>query len=313
MDFIDRAHTDDVTEAEALMSGAYCRHRLSPRDRAENLDLDYVSLPLREARFSVLQYGCEVEVDPGSFETFYMLEMPLAGGVEISYGAETVRSRVGRALLLSPGRRLVSRWGEGTRQLMLLLDRAMVERRLAELSRRPRSGRAVFNPVVDLTTPHGRRLAGHFRSMALALTSGDSDAAEPLLPEIVDHVLQNLAFESDGSIVPERIAVTPRHVKLALELFQARLAERLSMAAVAREVGVSERSLFQGFEHFYQRSPHEMLTRIRLAAARRLIRDDGLAVADAAAKVGMRHLGRFASAYREAFGHLPSAERAGCN
>jgi AraC-like DNA-binding protein len=309
MDWIDRAQTDDVTEAEALMSGAYCRHRLMPRERRADLDLDYVSLAFGSSRFSVLQYGCEVVVDPDSFETFYMLEMPLSGGVDIRYGTENVRSNTRRALLLSPGRRLVSRWAAGTRQLMLLIDRTTVERRLTELSRRPRTGRPIFNPVIDLSTAHGRRIAGNFRLLAAALAEQDATVADEVMPEVLDTLLQNIAFEHEGSIVPERLSVTPRHVKLALELFQARLGERLSMAAVAREVGVSERSLFQGFEHYYQRSPYEMLTRMRLAAAQQMIRG-GLAVADAATKVGMRHLGRFAAAYRDVYGHLPSAERA---
>jgi len=311
MDPFDRAQTDDVTEAEALLSGAYCRHRLMPRDRTDDLALDYVSLPFGSSRFSVLQYGCEVVVDPGSFESFYMLEVPLRGGVAISYGRDDVRSQVGRALLLSPGRRLVSRWTADTRQLMLLLDRATIDTRLAELSHRAPTRGAVFNPMIELASPEGRRITAGFRELARALEATDAAAAELVLPEIVDHLLQSFAFESADSIVPQRLAATPRHVKLALDMFRARLDERLSMAAVAREVGVSERSLFQGFERYYQRSPHEMLTRIRLATARRLIRDDGVAIADAAARVGMRHLGRFAGAYRDAFGHLPSAERAG--
>lgn len=311
MQLIDRAQTDDVTEAEALLSGAYCRHRLMPHARTDDLALDYVSLAFGGARFSVLQYGCEVTVDPGSFESFYMLEVPLSGGVAIRYGGDDVRSRVGRALLLSPGRRLVSRWTAGTRQLMLLLDRATIDARLAQLSHRAPARGAVFNPVIELASPEGRRITAGFRELTRALETTDAAAADLVLPEIVDHLLQSFAFESAESIVPQRLAATPRHVKLALELFRARLGERLSMAAVAREVGVSERSLFQGFERYYQRSPHEMLTRIRLATARRLIRDDGVAITEAAARVGMRHLGRFAGAYRDAFGHLPSAERVG--
>ena len=70
----------------------------------------------------------------------------------------------------------------------------------------------------------------------------------------------------------------------------------------------AERTLYDGFQTYYQRTPHDMLTRFRLEAARRLIRDSGVPVADAARRVGIRHLGRFSATYREAFGVLPSAD-----
>jgi len=80
------------------------------------------------------------------------------------------------------------------------------------------------------------------------------------------------------------------------------------MPVIAQEVGVSERALYDGFQSYYQRTPHETLTRIRMEAARRLIRDDGLSAAEAARRVGIHHLGRFSATYKDAFGVLPSAD-----
>jgi AraC-like DNA-binding protein len=305
---IDRASTADFAEAEAVMSGAYCRHRLQPSDSRANLDLRYVSLALGRSRFSSLHYGCEVIVDPNLFETFYMLEMPLCGGVKLQYGGDTVSSCRGRALLISPGRRLVSRWLGGTRQLMLLIDRETVERRLAELSHRRRTVTPIFSPVIDLAAPHGRGIAAAFRLMAAALE--DPTVAPPdILNSVVDYLLQNFAYEGDGSIVPERLGATPRHVKRAMDIFHEHFDERLSISGIAEEVGVSERALFHGFKRFYQRSPHEMLMRVRMEAARRLITEEGVGVAAAAVKSGVNHLGRFAAEYRKLFGCVPSADK----
>jgi transcriptional regulator GlxA family with amidase domain len=97
-------------------------------------------------------------------------------------------------------------------------------------------------------------------------------------------------------------------VKQAMDALKIRYAERLLMPALAREVGVSERALYEGFQTYYQRTPHEMLTRIRMEAARRLIRDEGLSAADAARRVGIHHLGRFSATYKDAFGVPPSSD-----
>ena len=126
---------------------------------------------------------------------------------------------------------------------------------------------------------------------------------------LVDGMLRNLAFRQGESVVFERLQATPRQVKVAMDLFRDRFSDKLNMSDVAREVGVSERSLFDGFQRYYQRSPLVVLTDIRMQEARRLIRD-GMPVAEAARRVGMPHAGRFAASYKRLFGLAPSAERA---
>ncbi|MFJ6323197.1 MULTISPECIES: AraC family transcriptional regulator [unclassified Rhizobium] len=299
-------------EAEAHLVASYCDHRLAPAYKNETVDFRHRHLQFGSSGFNFLQYGQEVSVSSRGFEEFYMLEMPLAGGVDIAFGTERLRSEPGKALILSPGPKFHSRWREGTRQWMLQIDRKLVDERLTQIARRRRSGDLVFNPVIDLATPHGRHFTFllHIFSDMLAEAADpvEHETISPVLTSVVDELLRNIAFTSGASVVPERLQASPRHVKQAMDILKSRYAERLVMSAIANEIGISERALYDGFHTYYQRTPHEILTRIRMEEARRLIRNDGLAAAQAARSVGLHHLGRFSATYKDTFGVLPSAD-----
>jgi len=309
---IRKTSSTELADAEAHLSTSYCDHHLEPGPNRAALDFRHSSMTLDRSGFNVLQYGAEVSI-ASTFENFYMLEMPIEGGVDIHFGAETLRSGAGVALLLSPGPRFISRWRAGTRQMMLQIDRQALEERFATLARRPGASHPIFNPVIDLNSTYGRYIRSAFSGLAEALADPELATQadlETVVPALIDELLQNIAYRQGASIVPERLHATPKQVKFAIDLFKMRYAERLMMPAVAREIGISERALYEGFQRYYQRSPYDFLTRIRMEAARRLMGQDGLSAAEAAHRVGIRHLGRFAATYRDVFGILPSQDRA---
>lgn len=308
---VKEARATALGEAEAYLATSYCDHRLEPEDKTEAVDFRHRRIQFGGSGFNFLQYGNKVSVS-SRFDEFYMLEMPVTGGVDITFGTETLSSKPGKALILSPGPKFHSHWREGTRQWMLQIDRRLVEERLAQTARRRGVSDPIFNPIIDLATPYGRHLASVLRTFA-EIFAAPAYAIEPetvdaALGSVVDELLRNMAFTSGISIVPERLHASPRHVKHAMDAFKTRYAERLLMPVIASEVGVSERALYEGFQICYQRTPHDVLTRIRMEAARRLIREEGYAAADAARSVGIHHLGRFSATYKDTFGVLPSAD-----
>ncbi|MEO2037590.1 MAG: AraC family transcriptional regulator [Martelella sp.] len=300
----------DPLEAEHYMTRSFCDHRLEVYAGRE-VGFRHHAVKTACGAFNRLEYGAEIEVSAPGFEEFYMLEMPLSGGVRIDFGKEEISSAPGQALLLSPGPRFRSRWQAATRQWMLQIDRCRLEQRIARLTHRAKAEAPVFDPLIDLQTVHGRRLLEAFQVLAADLSEGgdeDDPHREAITDRIIDLILGNIPYLNGQSVVPDRLSATPRHVKRVMDLFHARFGERLSMSAVAWEIGVSERALYEGFQRHYQKTPYEMLTRIRMEEARRLIVEDGLSAGEAARRVGMRHLGRFSSAYRALFDALPSED-----
>ena len=100
-----------------------------------------------------------------------------------------------------------------------------------------------------------------------------------------------------------------RTVKRACEFIEAHLDEPIRIDWVCTHSSTTLRQLERTFRRELQMSPAQYIRARRLAAVnRRLIRDNenGDSITRIAMDHGFTHLGRFAGAYREQFGELPS-------
>jgi AraC-like DNA-binding protein len=100
-----------------------------------------------------------------------------------------------------------------------------------------------------------------------------------------------------------------RQTKSTLELAMTHPDQSLSISDLARHIGVPERTLRTAFQKCYGLSPIEYLRILRLHQARRLLLagcPDLTTVTRIAFGLGFWELGRFAGAYRQLFGELPS-------
>ena len=102
--------------------------------------------------------------------------------------------------------------------------------------------------------------------------------------------------------------VDAARVRRAEEVMRSRLDEPLSVADLARDLGLSLRSLQLAFHAVHGEGPRARLNRIRLDLARaRLLRAAPPEnVTTIALDCGFTHLGRFAEAYLRTFGERPS-------
>ena len=101
----------------------------------------------------------------------------------------------------------------------------------------------------------------------------------------------------------------PRTVERVLDLIAADPSAPLGLADLASHAGVSARRLQQAFVEHVGVSPMAHLRAVRLERAHRDLRDTDLPVAAIAVRWGFNNPGRFAAAYRAAYGESPSAAR----
>lgn len=164
---------------------------------------------------------------------------------------------------------------------------------------------------VSASLPHARRradLLGYVtRQFDDAVPLSDRAGAamavliEELLAELVRQTMPALA---EGRVLPAAL----QRVRMAEEIMRARSDAPLSMAEVAREVGVGLRSLELAFVAVRAMGPRDVLLRMRLerARARLMTALPSDSVTTIALDCGFTHLGRFPAAYRMAFGELPA-------
>jgi AraC-like DNA-binding protein len=298
-----------VGEAVAAMSSRYRSHSLTPAGMGAELDFRHHAVDLGRASLNLLRYGPEVAIDAGSFDTFYMIEIPLSGGVDLDYGGQHVSSDTDHGLVLSPGRHVRSLWRADTTQLMLRLERSLVEQIAAARTGSFAHPTPAFAPRMELAGAAGRRIVRLMQMLALEQIEASREgtkppSAEPLLGAIVDTLFEH----QPGRSLPDRQGPLPWYLNRLRAMLDDPAALTLSVAELAAAIGITPRGLAAGMRRFSGITPHDYLTRRRMEHARRLI-EDGAGVAEAAARVGYANAGRFASTFRGHFGANPSNHR----
>ena len=92
-----------------------------------------------------------------------------------------------------------------------------------------------------------------------------------------------------------------------LELIDAHPAGRLTIDALAREVGLSPAHFARAFKETMGRAPHQYLLALRLECARRLLEARATSLSDIAQRTGFADQAHFTRLFKRAFGITPGA------
>jgi AraC-like DNA-binding protein len=105
--------------------------------------------------------------------------------------------------------------------------------------------------------------------------------------------------------------VTPpaRHLLRARDLADARYAEDLSVADLARAAGLSPAHFSREFRRTFGESPHQYLLTRRLERAAALLRNTDRSVTDICFAVGLTSLGSYTTTFGRVYAMSPAAYR----
>ncbi|MFD6059496.1 AraC family transcriptional regulator [Rhodococcus wratislaviensis] len=258
-------------------------------------------------------YRSEVEV-LSSPTDYYVLNLLLRGGLEISSGIGTVRlTAAGSACVLSPTERLRMRYSPGTQQFFVKVPIPVIEQAFGRLTGEGGGGKIVFS----LPAPAN---AGWPAALQLAVRTIDAiDSGLPPPPQLGDelermlisslllahpHSASELMAQPSAGRAARAVAVIAGAIKAAPE-------RSVDFVELARVQGISPRTLQDGFSHRYGRSPSRFLRDARLDMAHQILtQNPHTSVTEVALSSGFSHLGRFARDYRLRYGVSPSITRA---
>ncbi|WP_315725554.1 MULTISPECIES: AraC family transcriptional regulator [unclassified Bradyrhizobium] len=312
-----RVATHDVDEAAEQIGRIFCPHGLQPKAETAR---DFLALHNCAAfdGFSInyVTYGGVVTIDPGCLDRFFLVQLPFAGAASIRTAAREIATGPDcAASLLSPTLPTRMVW-DNCAQLILLLNRDLVEQRAAALS-----GRAVqpveFEPAIALSTLHGSRLRAHMLALTdLAEGLGGERRRPAAMAANWRETLLDILLEHPSNGLSEairrhsgRIETLPGAVRRARDLLDTQAAEPLDLSQLAAAAGIGIRALQGGFRRHFGMSISDMLLDIRLARlnAQLMTAAPEARIIDLAFELGFTHLGRMAGAYRDKFGETPSA------
>lgn len=305
--------TSDPHEAEALIGQAYLPNRV---DRLGDgpLELRLDSMRLDSATVGLLSFGTETRLRTAE-ATNYHVNLPVRGRVVSRMGATAETEAVpGRASVFLPDHPADILWAADSVQLCLMIPGPTLVEELEQLLGRSVPAPVAFEPAMDLSSPAARGWRASLEVLRTELTEGPALAARARVARqlerlMVDGLLlgQPHNYTDDLDRGSWRPASGP--VARARELLEDQPEEAWSTSALAVAVHLSVRSLQEGFARDAGMPPMAYLQQVRLRRARERLREASpttTTVAAVASGLGVSHLGRFAAAYRRAFGELPS-------
>jgi AraC-like DNA-binding protein len=313
-----RVRTANVDDAAEAIGRIFCPHDLKPVDHsAPDFSAQHNCADFDGFSVNYVAYGGSVSIDPGCLDRFFLLQMPLQGFAQVRTAARDVTTGPGKiASLLSPTVPTQMTWHHDCAQLILLIDRRVVEQRAAALA--GTSVRPVeFEPLVDLTASVGATLHGQVENLVttaerLGPAKAMSPAATANWRETLLGALLNGQRHSSSHAIDVfngRIDAQPAALRRARAWLEAQAAEPLDLEQLAEVAGTGIRALQIGFRRHFGTSVSAMLQDIRLAqlnARLKTARPDERIV-DIAFDLGFTHLSRMASTYRAKFGESPSS------
>jgi AraC-like DNA-binding protein len=301
----------DLDEARERVAKVFCPHRLETLGARSLFDACHHHLPGQRLSLNYIEYGARTLIAPGELDGFYLMQIPLSGGAQITNGRDTYLSTPDCAAILNPHLPTRMIWEEGTRQVLVQISRLAMQDHLAELIGGVSDRPLTFAGPLDLTTGPGAML----RRLVLWLVA-ESDAGNPpigpglMARQIESTVLSGLLetpHDHQPQLTRARAAPRPRHMRLAEGFIEAHLDQQITLQDVAGAAGISSRGLQLAFRTYRGTTPLAFWREARLerAHADLLSASPGTRVTDVALRWGFSHFGRFSELYRSRYGLSP--------
>ena len=307
--------TDDPSEARARTRELLgCSHSMTVLERETPFRADVQFQSVCGLGLLTSTYGAAVEIDCAPPIDKVTVNFVRAGRMHIEDGGRETLADSGNAAVFCFHDDLAMKWSPGMRQLMLTIDRTRVDRYLRNLLAEPLHRPLLFNNRVDLSNG-GQGIASAVATLQRALAQCGKGGPPPVLAAELEHgILTSLLLGQrhnyTDAIFSAQALPSPRVVRRVVELIDEAPGTAFTIADLASFAGVSERSLHAAFRKQLGTSPMSYVRRRRLEQAHEellsLDRSNGAKVTDVALRYGFTHTSRFAAAYRERFGELPS-------
>jgi len=302
-----------VDEALDVVGRTLSPHKLKVSGDAECAHASLSCLPLGDCSVVSLQYGFDVDIDAGHMDDWYMVKLTLSGEGRVVSGEHRGISSCRAVFMTSPQEDTHFWMSASCRHLTTRVSRQVVEERLMQKIGRRLDRPLEFDFQIASDSDFGRawwQLARHICEISatapavLACEAVRSQYSRTLI-ELLLHAAPHTYSEALGQVERQRL---PRFVRRAQEYIAAHVAEIRSVAELAAAIGVSPRTLQNGFKQTLDMSPVEYVrkTRIRALHQALLAAEPPQSVTSLMTSVGISSFGRYAEYYRQQIGVPPS-------
>lgn len=309
--------SNDLDEATAEVERIFYPSQL--RTWGAGFGMQVTVAQLASIMAGVVHFDSRTQFSVEGLDVAYHVNVGLDGAVESRCGSSRMTADPATAALFRPvGDSAIRGWERGgERMLTLKIERATLENHLRLLAGREIRGYIQLEPSLDLRSGLGAQWMAMAQAVVTAIEQGTPGA--PLLHpalavRLSDAMMTGLLLAADHQhrdlLHRPAAAARPASIQRAVDLIHDQPHELWTLTDLASRVGVSARSLQEGFARHVGASPMRYLTQVRLDRAHRQLQvsnPDDITASTVASSWGFTNYGRFAEAYRRRFGTSPAA------
>lgn len=308
-----RFRTSERQVAEFETSKLLAPHRLLVSGSSA-MDAELSWAELGSVALYFIDYHSQVSIDRSSQSGYMSVVAPLTGALHTEHHRQDfiARPRQSQAVV-SWGDKLHLDVSADCAMLSLRAEISALTQALRNLAPEAEGPLLFETAVVDPRSCHA--ISGTMQIMTSVLDSFGSVDAMPshLRRQLREQALNTILLAVPHSQTAQIYRPRPparRAVREAIDIIEGESMGELTVADIAKRVGVGLRALEVGFQHEMQCTPRAFLQNKRMERAHRDLTDadpsDGATVTAIALRWGFAHTGRFATAYRGKYGFSPS-------
>jgi AraC family transcriptional regulator len=181
----------------------------------------------------------------------------------------------------------------------------------ARLQMAPRAELSSSSLGPRLFFEHGPLLETALKLAALIESGGSDDRYAEALGVVLSHELTRMNMSRDSALSPTSGGLAAWQRRKAVAYIEERLAESISLAALAQLVGLSACYFCRAFSRSVGMPPQRYQLTQRVERAKALLAKNAASVTDVGLSVGYNDASAFCTAFRRVTGLTPSAYRRG--
>ncbi len=307
-------HTQDLAEARRWGERIFCENRLRHQGRQSPVDTRIYYRRLGGIGVGRMSYGSDITIDPGVFDIFSLIMMPIRGQEIIEIGSRQICSTPTQAAVINAHTPCRIHHHKDTEKLIMRVDRSLLERICQQHLGRTLAKPVEFKPDMPLGTEAGQRWM-RMVGWIYDNLSHDEGSLPPLLAAQFEQAIVTALLTCQPNNYTQELcaddvqSIAPAFVKKVERYIEEHAHEPITIVEMAEHVGVSGRSLFSGFRRFRNTSPMRHLKEVRLRYVHRELQQSSAGsttVTAVAFRWGFSHLGHFTTDYKRRFGETPS-------
>jgi len=251
-----------------------------------------------------ISYGGAVRVTSAALETSFHLQILLQGQCSSRVAGQEHIYVPGEMLLINPHDPVDLTYSADCEKFILKLPVALLESAcLAQHWCVPAEGIRFLAARHDLS-----RLGGFLSLLGLICQEAEGEVeASDTVPGLYERIVAGKLLNLVSSNLSRAVGQVPGRIDEIRQYIEAHLTDDVTVEQLMAVGRVSERSLYALFERHLGIGPRDYIRRRKLESVQRQLTGPGArSVTEVALDHGFSHLGRFAQAYRQRFGELPS-------